>query len=227
MPGNSSGSSFYERVMAATPGGDLLRTCLQCGTCGGSCPSGPDMDATPRRLFAMIAADMEEEVLTSNAPWYCVSCYYCTVRCPQEIPITDLMYTLKRMAVAEGLYSTKEAPDLANSFIGFVEQNGRSFELGLATRHGLAHRPLDTITKSTMGLRLMQKGRMSTTPDRIENMDQLTAILNAAKAIAAPATAHRTCNRMLTAYSFSILRIAKKQRLGARSSEADNLNRTP
>jgi heterodisulfide reductase subunit C len=68
MPGNSSGSSFFERVMAATPGGDLLRTCLQCGTCGGSCPSGPDMDATPRKLFAMIAANMEEDVLASNTP---------------------------------------------------------------------------------------------------------------------------------------------------------------
>ena len=51
---------------------------------------------------------------------------------------------LKRTAVAEGLYQTPEAPDLANSFIGFVERYGRSFEFGLATRHTLAHRPLDT-----------------------------------------------------------------------------------
>jgi heterodisulfide reductase subunit C len=186
MPMNQSGNGFFRQVVEATPGGEALVTCLQCGTCGGSCPSGDDMDHTPRRLFAMMNAGLRDEVLRSNTPWYCVSCYYCTVRCPQEIPITDLMYTLKRMAVSEGLYSTKEAPDLANSFIGFVEQNGRSFEFGLATRHGLAHRPLDTITsKSTMGLKLMQKGRMATTPDRIKNMDQLKAILNTAKAIAA------------------------------------------
>ncbi|MBK6710249.1 MAG: 4Fe-4S dicluster domain-containing protein [Chloroflexi bacterium] len=50
--------------------------CIQCGTCGGSCPSGQDMDHTPRQLFAMIRADMRDEVLRSNTPWYCVSCYF-------------------------------------------------------------------------------------------------------------------------------------------------------
>jgi heterodisulfide reductase subunit C len=185
MPGNSSGSSFFERVMAATPGGDLLRTCLQCGTCGGSCPSGPDMDATPRKLFAMIAANMEEDVLASNTPWYCVSCYYCTVRCPQEIPITDLMYTLKRMAVKRGNYSEESHATLSNSFVGFVEQNGRAFEFGLMTRYHLAHHPLKSVSKGGLGFQMIQKGRITMSPERIKNMPQLTAILNEAKRIAA------------------------------------------
>ena len=43
-------------------------------------PSGPDMEHTPRRLFAMIEAGLKEEVLRSNTPWYCVSCYYCMAR---------------------------------------------------------------------------------------------------------------------------------------------------
>ncbi len=88
---------FQGEVIAATPGGESLLTCIQCGTCGGSCPSGADMDHTPRQLFAMINAGLRQDVLHSNTPWYCVSCYYCTVRCPKEIPITELMYTLKRM----------------------------------------------------------------------------------------------------------------------------------
>jgi heterodisulfide reductase subunit C len=185
MPGNSSGSSFFERVMAATPGGDLLRTCLQCGTCGGSCPSGPDMDATPRKLFAMIAANMEEDVLASNTFWYCVSCYYCTVRCPQEIPITDLMYTLKRMAVKRGNYSEESHATLSNSFVGFIERNGRAFEFGLMTRYHLAHHPIKNISKGGLGFQMIQKGRISMSPERIKNMPQLTAILDEAKRIAA------------------------------------------
>ena len=185
MPVNKNGSSFYRQVIEATPGGKALATCLQCGTCGGSCPSGDDMDHTPRHLFAMINAGMRDEVLRSNTPWYCVSCYYCTVRCPQEIPITDLMYTLKRMAVAEGLYEDRDAPDFSSSFIGYVEQYGRSFEFGLATRYHLSHHPLGVISKSTLGLRMMQKGRLSTTPERIQNIGQLKAILGAAKQIAA------------------------------------------
>src|SRR3989304_5335795 len=75
MHGPSSDDSLMAEVIATTPGGETLITCLQCGTCGGSCPSGPDMDHTPRQLFAMISAGLREEVLQSNTPWYCVACY--------------------------------------------------------------------------------------------------------------------------------------------------------
>ena len=98
MHQTAPGGSFLAEVMAQTPGGEALQTCLQCGTCGGSCPSGPDMDHTPRAVFALVAAGEREAVLKSNTPWYCVSCYYCMVRCPQEIPVTDVMYTLRRMS---------------------------------------------------------------------------------------------------------------------------------
>jgi len=143
------------------------------------------LDSTPRRLFAMIRANMEDEVLDSNTPWYCVSCYYCMVRCPQDIPITDFMYTLKRMAVARGRYNKASHVDFSDSFIGFVEQYGRSFEFGLATRYQLTHHPLGVLKKSTLGLELLQKGRLKPTPERIKNMPQLSAILDEAKRIAA------------------------------------------
>ncbi len=176
--------SFYERVVANAPGGNSLAACLQCGTCGGSCPSGADMDHTPRHLFAMVMAGMEEEVLSSNTPWYCVSCYYCTERCPQGIPITDLMYALKQMAIARGHFHRDAHVGFSNSFIGYIEQYGRSFEFGLATRHHMLHRPLDAIRKSGLGLDMIQKGRLSVTPEHIQNMPQLTAILDEAKRIA-------------------------------------------
>src|SRR3972149_2891470 len=99
MPTPGSTGSFQHRVIEATPGGEVLVTCLQCGTCGGSCPSGPAMDHTPRSLFGMIGAGREDEVLRSNPPWYWVSCYYCRVRCPKESPISGIMFSLKNMAV--------------------------------------------------------------------------------------------------------------------------------
>lgn len=177
--------TFFEEVIRATPGGlTNLELCLQCGTCGGSCPSGPDMDHTPRVLFAMISAGMKKQVLRSNTPWYCVSCYYCTVRCPQEIHITDLMYTLKRMAIKEGFYRESTAadiPDFSQTFIEYVENYGRSFEFGLATRYHLAHHPLDMVKMAPMGLGMWRKGRMDLTPKRIKDLDQLRAILDKAK----------------------------------------------
>jgi heterodisulfide reductase subunit C len=179
--------SFLERVIQATPGDSRLEMCIQCGTCGGSCPSGADMDHTPRHLFAMIRAGMEEEVLSSNTPWYCVSCYYCTVRCPQEIHITDIMYSLKRMAIAGHRYDDSTAPDLSQSFVGFVENYGRSFEFGLATRHYLLHHPLELVGKAQMGLGMLAKGRMDLTPHKIKGINQLHAILNRAKELEAAA----------------------------------------
>jgi len=176
--------SFLQDVIDATPGGDSLRTCLQCGTCGGSCPSGPDMDHTPRKLFAMIAADMREEVLKSNTPWYCVSCYYCMVRCPQEIHITDVMYSLKRMAIREGYTDHDAAPDFSQTFIGYVERYGRSFELGLATRYHLTHSPLRKVGIGTLALDMFTRDRLALTPKRIKGIDGLHAILEKAKAIA-------------------------------------------
>ena len=177
--------TFMDEVEAATPGDSRLQLCLQCGTCGGSCPSGPDMDHTPRALFAMIEAGMKKEVLSSNTPWYCVSCYYCTVRCPQQIRITDLMYSLKRMAIKEGLYqesSTPAASDFSGTFIDFVEDYGRSFEVGLATRYYLRHNPLGMVKMATsMGIGMFLKGRMDLTPNRIKDIKGLKAILNKAK----------------------------------------------
>lgn len=180
----SGTTTFFDEVVAATPGDPHLELCLQCGTCGGSCPSGDDMDHTPRALFAMIDAGMRKAVLSSNAPWYCVSCYYCMVRCPQEIHITDIMYTLKRMSIKEGLCkesSATSAPEFSETFIDYVESYGRSFEFGLATRYHLRHHPLDMMKLAPIGLGMFRRKRMDLVPKKIKGIGKLKAILKKAK----------------------------------------------
>lgn len=178
---------FLARVMAATPGDNRLNMCIQCGSCGGSCPSGPEMEHTPRRLFALIRAGESEAVLRSNTPWFCVSCYYCTVRCPQNIHITDVMYTLKSMAIRAGLYRDPSPAGFSETFVDYVEKYGRSFELGLATRFNLRHHPLSLASMAPLGLGMLKRGRMELTPHRIAGMAQLTAILERAKELEAAA----------------------------------------
>jgi len=172
---------FLEEVSAATAGVSRLEMCIQCGTCGGSCPSADDMDHTPRMLFAMIRAGMRDEALRSNTPWICVSCYHCVVRCPQDVHIADVMYTLKSMAVRAKLYRDAKAPEFSQTFVDAIENYGRSFEFGLATRHYLRHFPLRLPGMAPMGLGLLTKQRMSMTPHRIDGIDQLKAILARAK----------------------------------------------
>ena len=178
---------FLEEVSAATPGDARLEMCIQCGTCGGSCPSAADMEHTPRMLFAMIRGGMREDVLRSNTPWICVSCYSCVVRCPQDVHITDIMYTLKNMAIRAKLYQDSTGPDFSQTFIGMVENYGRSFEFGLATRHYLRHFPLRLPGIAPMGLGMLSKKRIDITPHRIDGIDQLKAILARAKELEAAA----------------------------------------
>lgn len=176
---------FLEEVSNATAGVARLEMCIQCGTCGGSCPSASDMDHTPRMLFAMVRAGFREEALRSNTPWICVSCYHCVVRCPQEVHIPDVMYTLKSMAIRAKLYKDSTAPDFSQTFVDMVENYGRSFEFGLATRHYLKHFPLRLPNMAPMGLGMLSKRRMGMTPKRIEGIDQLKAILARAKELEA------------------------------------------
>jgi len=175
--------TLLQEVSIATAGVSHLEMCIQCGSCGGSCPSAADMDHTPRMLFAMLRAGMRDEVLHSNTPWICVSCYHCVVRCPQLVHIPDVMYTLKGMAIGAKLYKDSNAPHFSETFVGMVEMFGRSYELGLATRHYLRHYPLRLPGMAAMGLGMLTKNRMSLKPKQIKHMDQLKAILDKAKTL--------------------------------------------
>ena len=179
------GKTLIEWVENRTPGDSRLGMCIQCGTCGGSCPSGQEMDHTPRQLFAMLRAELEDAVLESNTPWFCVSCYLCTVRCPQNVKITDIMYTLKTLAVARGKSHANIARDFSETFIGYVERFGRSFEFGLATRHTISHMPTSLPGTVELGMSMLTKGRMDMTPHKIENINQLQKILTRAKELEA------------------------------------------
>lgn len=177
--------SLLGEVSHRTAGVSRLEMCIQCGTCGGSCPSEADMDHTPRMLFAMLRAGMRQAALMSNTPWICVSCYHCVVRCPQNVHIADVMYTLKGMAIEAKLYQDSTAPDFSQTFVDMVEEYGRSFEFGLATRHYLKHFPLRLPNMAPMGIGMLTKQRMSMMPTRIKGIGQLKAILKRAKEVEA------------------------------------------
>ena len=178
-------TNFLQEVIEETPRGERLVHCLQCGSCGGSCPNGADMQYTPRAIFAMIAANRRDDVRSSNTMWGCVSCYLCTSRCPQEIPITEIMYALKRMAIAEGKVEDSDAPALAKTFTDLVDKYGRSFELGIATRYLMLNKPASLLKGVGMGLSMFTKGRLALTPTKIRQTKQLQDIINKAREIGA------------------------------------------
>jgi heterodisulfide reductase subunit C len=143
------------------------------------------MDHTPRALFAMIRAGLREEALSSNTPWICVSCYLCVVRCPQNVRITEIMYALKSMAIREKRYIDAKAPDFSLTFVDMVDQYGRSYEFGLATRHYLKHFPSRLPGMTSMGYGMLSHRRMQMTPRKIQGLEQMQTILAKARELEA------------------------------------------
>lgn len=86
-----------------TPDGSNIRTCIQCGTCAGTCPYGVDMEYTPRKIIAMLRAGLIDEVIESKSLLKCVTCYSCMIKCPRDIKLTELLLPLIKMKTFENL----------------------------------------------------------------------------------------------------------------------------
>ncbi|MGC9196310.1 MAG: 4Fe-4S dicluster domain-containing protein [Syntrophobacteraceae bacterium] len=138
-----------------------LRACMQCGTCTGSCGSAAKMDFTPRQVWRMVQAGMKEEIFKSRTFWLCSSCYYCTLRCPRGLPLTDTMAALKRVATAEGYLNDPKSPPFYKAFLDVVRKYGRVRETEMMTRYFLAVKnPAVPLSFVPMGIKLMRKGKM-------------------------------------------------------------------
>ena len=95
--------AFLGRLLLL-PGGERIAECIQCGMCSGSCPVGYAMDINPRKMIAKLRAGRVDDLYRSNSIWLCVSCYNCTYRCPNNIPITDrLIASLREELLAGGV----------------------------------------------------------------------------------------------------------------------------
>src|SRR5690242_875647 len=126
--------SFAREIMNVS-GCDQLQSCIQCGTCSGTCPLSIYMDFSPRQMMALVRAGFKNEVLQSKTVWLCASCYACTVECPRKIRITDIMYALKQRAINEGIYPRHfPIPVLATEFSKMVGSKGRITETLLVMR---------------------------------------------------------------------------------------------
>jgi heterodisulfide reductase subunit C len=159
------------------PGGEKIKDCIQCGTCSGSCPVSWAMEETPRQIFAMVRAGMRDKIMDSLTIWTCASCYQCMNRCPQGIKITDIMYTLKRMAMRENRKRSRKASALARTFFDLVNKKGRNHETELMIRFMLAANPLGSISAAPIGLSLYTHGRLPLLGKKVRDIAGLRKIV--------------------------------------------------
>lgn len=158
--------------------GNPINSCIQCGTCSGTCPVAEFMDHSPRRLIGMINANQKEEVLSSNTYWFCASCYYCNVRCPSGIDIADVMYAVKRYSIWKNQY--KEGligPTFSETFVKTVQRSGRSYEPLVTMPYLFSSSMRDILKEAQTATSLMLKGRVPVIPDRIDRLENFRRVI--------------------------------------------------
>ncbi len=151
-----------ERDFVATlsPAGETLRTCMQCGSCTATCASAYAMDYTPRQIWHMARLGMKDEVLNSKTLWLCSTCYSCTLRCPRDLPLTETIGTLKRMAEREGIRGYKESRYFYRAFMETVRRYGRTNEVEIMVRYFLTTNPFLAVEYVPLALAMLRHSKV-------------------------------------------------------------------
>lgn len=147
---------------------EKVRACMQCGTCSGSCANSFAMDLTPRHLWRLAQLGETEEIFNSKTFYLCSACYYCTLRCPRGLPLTETMGALKRLAAVQGIKKYRESANFYQAFIETVRRYGRVREMEFINRYFLSLKnPFLPLGFTSLGLKLMKKGKISLRPPKL------------------------------------------------------------
>jgi heterodisulfide reductase subunit C len=146
---------------------EMVRACMQCGTCTASCPNSAAMDLTPRAMWRMLLTGMDQEVLASKTYWLCSSCYTCTLRCPRGLPLTSAVAALKRLATGQEVQGSQKHSAFYRTFLDNIHKYGRIQEMDLMLHYFLAMRdPRLPFEYTPLGVKMLFKGKLHTASSR-------------------------------------------------------------
>lgn len=185
----------FAQWTVATIGGERIRQCIQCGVCSAICPLSSYMDYTPRRLIHLARDGFKDEVLRSFTIWLCAACYACTVACPKQIKVTEVMHAFKQRAIREGVYPRRfPVPVLEREFFSMVRSLGRVSEIWLVMLLFLKTNIFKAFGMITLGWRLLRTGRIALIPESIKRRRELQALLAAVEGIPAATSGSAASN---------------------------------
>ena len=171
--------SEFKHEVAREPGGENITACFQCSSCTLSGPiTELDDGFNPRRIIRKVLLGMREDVLSSEDIWNCAGCLMCYERCPQNVRFTDVVESLRRIALKESdagrikLGSSK--PIFDRAFAGTIRRYGRIFEPEMMTRYLLFGKgPIGALGYTELGLRMFLKGKIPLLPHWIEGSSKV------------------------------------------------------
>ncbi len=148
--------SGSNRLMAEIQ--DKIQACMQCGTCSGSCANSFAMDITPRQMWRLVQLGEKDRIFQSQTFFLCSGCYYCTLRCPRGLPLTETINALKRLAAAEGRKGFRQSTNMYRTFMDTVQRYGRLREMEFMNRYFLSMKnPFFPLRFAALGIKLMLK----------------------------------------------------------------------
>ncbi|MBM3469250.1 MAG: heterodisulfide reductase [Armatimonadetes bacterium] len=152
--------------------------CFGCGICTGSCPLAPAMDMLPSRLMKAVQLGLRERVLGATAPYLCVGCETCAVRCPNGIDIARVMDAVRQAGIARGGPVPRvDIQRFHQWFLRTVRLFGRAHEgllsAGYSLQQGRLRQDLPT------GWALMRYGRLALWPHSIRRRREVRRLFRA------------------------------------------------
>lgn len=172
----------FLRQLEAVPNSEKIKSCIQCGTCTGSCPVSYAMDISPREVIALFRAGDMETLLHSKTIWVCASCYACQTRCPALIKVTDIIYALKRLAMEKNIYPPHfPVYSLSQSFVKIMNSYGRLHEARLLVFYFMKTNPFKLFSFMPLGLRMAKKKRIAYMPSKIKDLKSFQKIIKKAE----------------------------------------------
>lgn len=164
---------FKDRILKLS--GEDVSRCIQCGKCTAGCPISPEMDLQPNQVIHLIQINDPETVLRCRSIWLCASCQTCSVRCPDEVDVAQIMDSLRKLAVEEKV-SIGEGNGMKFNefFLDSIRKRGRVNEMEILLRYNLAtHQPFKD---SHLGLVMLAKRKLSFSNRKIKEVGLIKEI---------------------------------------------------
>ena len=156
---STDGELSFDREMEKVR--QMVRACMQCGTCSASCPNAFAMDKPPRYMWRMVIAGDWERLFSTNSYAMCSACYTCTLRCPRGLPLTEAIDALKSIASKFYPQSDRLCRTFKHCFIDNMVKTGRLNESTFMTAYLLSSGSIGLgLSFAPLGLKLLSKGKM-------------------------------------------------------------------
>jgi heterodisulfide reductase subunit C/nitrate reductase gamma subunit len=109
-------------VSSHLPGADTFVHCFGCQTCTTVCPVVMNYETPqevvgllPHQIMNCLGLGLTEMATGPQMLWDCLTCYQCQEHCPQNVKVTDVLYSLKNLSIKNACMPSKEEAEVSES----------------------------------------------------------------------------------------------------------------